>query len=80
MPGEKLDDALWCSGGAAKQEDRTVFTHLAKTLGTVPKPNRLPATMVKFWTAFREKGLQAEISVKLTQLGLDLSPELVFEH
>jgi len=26
----------------------------------------------------REKGLQAEISVKLTQLGLDLSPELCF--
>jgi proline dehydrogenase len=28
----------------------------------------------------REKGLQAEISIKLTQLGLDLSPEVCFEH
>src|SRR4029077_17858195 len=28
----------------------------------------------------KEKGLQAEISIKLTQLGLDLSPDLCFEH
>src|SRR5258708_12293862 len=28
----------------------------------------------------KEKDLHAEISVKLTQLGLDLSPDLCFEH
>jgi len=35
---------------------------------------------LKVLKRIREKGLQAEISVKLTQLGLDLSPDLCFEH
>ena len=51
-----------------------------KTLRTAPRQQQVANHYREVLERIREKGLQAEISVKLTQLGLDLSPELCFEH
>jgi proline dehydrogenase len=80
MPGETLDDAL----GAAKillgKKVGTVLTHLGENIKDRTEAQQVAEHYVEVLKRIRESGLQAEISVKLTQLGLDLSPDLCFEH
>src|SRR5882762_4981091 len=70
MPGETLEDALGAAEALRSKKIGAVFTHLGENI-----KDRAEALQ-----SIREKGLQAEISVKLTQLGLDLSPDLCFEY
>jgi proline dehydrogenase len=80
MPGETLDDAL----GAAKilrgRKVGTVLTHLGENIKDRTEAQQVAEHYVDVLKRIRESGLQAEISVKLTQLGLDLSADLCFEH
>ncbi len=80
MPGEKLDDALAAAEALRSKKIGTVFTHLGENIKDRAEAQQVAEHYGEVLERIREKGLQAEISVKLTQLGLDLSLELCFEH
>ena len=80
MPGEKLDDALDAAEALRSKKIGSVFTHLGENIKDRAEAQQVAEHYLEVLKRIREKGLQAEISVKLTQLGLDLSPDLCFEH
>jgi proline dehydrogenase len=80
MPGETLDDALGAAQILRGKKIGTVFTHLGENIKDRAEAQQVADHYREVLERIREKGLRAEISVKLTQLGLDLSPELCFEH
>ena len=80
MPGETLDDALAAAQSLRKKKIGTVFTHLGENVGDRAEAQQVADHYLKVLDGIREKGLQTEISVKLTQLGLDLSSDLCYQH
>src|SRR5438034_3239612 len=80
MPGETLDDALGAAEALRRKKIGTVFTHLGENIKDRGEAQQVAEHYLEVLKRIREKGLRAEISVKLTQLGLDLSADLCFEH
>ena len=79
MPGESLDDALSAARALHEQNIGAVFTHLGENINDAAEAEHLAAHYLEVLRRNREQGIGTEISVKLTQLGLDLSPDLCFE-
>jgi len=80
MPGETLDAALAAAETLRSKRIGTVFTHLGENVKDGAEAQQVTEHYLEVLKRIRESGLKAEISVKLTQLGLDLSPDLCFEH
>jgi len=80
MPGESLDDALAAAETLRNKKIGTVFTHLGENIKDRDEAQEVSDHYIVVLERINEKDLHAEISVKLTQLGLDLSPDLCFEH
>jgi proline dehydrogenase len=80
MPGETLDDALGAAEALRSKKIGTVFTHLGENIKDRAEAGQVAEHYFEVVKRIGEKGLQAEISVKLTQLGLDLSSDVCFEH
>jgi proline dehydrogenase len=80
MPGESLDDALGAAETLRNKKIGTVFTHLGENIKDREEAQEVSDHYIVVLERIKEKDLHAEISVKLTQLGLDLSPDLCFEH
>jgi proline dehydrogenase len=79
MPGESLEDALAAARVLREQNIGAVFTHLGENIKDAAEAAHVAAHYVEVLRHNREQGIGTEISVKLTQLGLDLSPDLCFE-
>jgi proline dehydrogenase len=80
MPGETLDDALIAAQTLRGKQIGTVFTRLGENISDRVEAQEVADHYLEVLERVRQKGLQTEISVKLTQLGLDLSSELCFGH
>jgi proline dehydrogenase len=80
MPGETLDDALGAAATLKGKRIGTVLTHLGENVADPREARRVADHYLEVLRRIREQRLEAEISVKLTQLGLDFSAELCFEH
>jgi proline dehydrogenase len=80
MPGENFDDALEAARTLAKKQIGTVFTRLGENIKDRAEAQQVTEHYLEVINGIRNSGLQAEISVKLTQLGLDLSADLCFEN
>ncbi len=80
MPGETLDDALGAAETLRSKKIGTVFTHLGENVKNREEAQQVAEHYREVLERIRERDLQAEISVKLTQLGLDLSPDLCFGY
>jgi proline dehydrogenase len=80
MPGERLEDAM---NAAAAQESRginTIFTKLGENLTRVEDAEEVTLHYLDVLDKVKAAGLRAQISVKPTQLGLDLDKELCFRN
>ena len=80
MPGETLADALGAAENLRSRKIGTVLTHLGENVKDRAEAQQVTERYLEVLERFQQKDLPAEISVKLTQLGLDLSPELCFDH
>ena len=80
MPGETLDDALIAAQTLGSKKIGTVFTHLGENISDRAEAQQVADHYLEVLDRIREKGMHTEISVKLTQLGLDLSVDLCFDH
>lgn len=80
MPGETLDDAMQAAQTLRGKQIGTVFTHLGENIKDPQEAQQVADHYLEVLSQIQKSGLGAEISVKLTQLGLDLSPDLCFNH
>ena len=76
MPGETAEDALACAGELKAQCIGTVFTLLGENVKDPSEAERVTEHYVALLDRARSLGLGSEVSVKLTQLGLDFAPEI----
>ena len=78
MPGERFEDAM---AAAAAQQDRsvsTIFTKLGENVTTAAEAEEVTRHYLDVLDKIQAAGLNAQISVKPTQLGLDLDKALCF--
>lgn len=80
MPGEDLSDALAAGERLQQRNIGSIFTHLGENIKDAGEARSVAEHYLEVLRRVREQRLNAEISVKPTQLGLDLSPELCYEH
>ena len=80
MPGETFDDAMQAAQRLRDKRIGTVFTHLGENIKDPAEAQLVADHYLEVLGRIQQSGLRAEISVKLTQLGLDLSQELCFGH
>src|SRR6201993_1285861 len=76
MPGEALDDAIAAARELKEKNIASVLTHLGENVFDKQEAERVATHYQHVLEKIRGENLDVEISVKLTQLGLDLSPEI----
>jgi len=80
MPGEELSDALGAAVALKSKAIETVLTHLGENIADRAEAEKVTQHYLEVLNQIRERGLRTEISIKLTQLGLDLSADFCFEN
>ena len=75
MPGEALDDALAAAQVLHQKGAFAVLTHLGENVTQRSEAEEVVSTYLTALSRIRAANLPVELSVKLTQLGLDLDPE-----
>jgi proline dehydrogenase len=80
MPGERLEDALAAAARQQQQGIGTIFTKLGENLARVADAEEVTRHYLDVIDQVKATKLDAQISVKPTQLGLDLDKELCFRN
>ena len=80
MPGEETADALAAAARLAENRIATVLTHLGENITDRAEAEGVAQHYLDLNERIRAANLPAEISVKLTQLGLDLDSEFCFAN
>jgi proline dehydrogenase len=80
MPGERLEDAMAASAAQQQLGIGTLFTRLGENLTRVAEAEEVTRHYLDVMDRVQAAGLRAQISVKPTQLGLDLDQELCCEN
>ena len=80
MPGERLDDAMAAAGTQQAQGIGTIFTRLGENVTRVEEAEEVTHHYLEVLDQVQAAGLRAQISVKPTQLGLDLDKELCLRN
>jgi proline dehydrogenase len=80
MPGETLDDAVLAAQALRDKKIGSVLTHLGENVNDRSEAKQVAGHYLNVLDRIHQSGLAAEISIKLTQLGLDLSPDFCFEN
>jgi proline dehydrogenase len=71
MPGERLDDALAAARALSSEGITTILTHLGENLERVEESEEVTQHYLEVLDRVAQAGLDAQISIKPTQLGLD---------
>jgi proline dehydrogenase len=72
MPGETIDDALAAAKALQPERITTILTRLGENLTRLDEAEEVTAHYLDVLDRVKQAGLDAQISVKPTQLGLDL--------
>ena len=80
MPGETLDAALDAAQALRTKQIGSVFTHLGENVVDRAEALKVTDHYLEVIRRVHELSLDTEVSVKLTQLGLDLSKQFCAEN
>lgn len=80
MPGEELDDALAAAETLAGEGVSTVLTRLGENVNDRREADAVTSHYLDAMRRSAERGLDGQLSIKLTQLGLDIDRELAFDN
>jgi len=80
MPGEQLADAMAAAAALETQRVHAIFTKLGENLTREDEAEEVTRHYLDVLDAIPAAGIDAHISVKPTQLGLDLDRELCFRN
>jgi proline dehydrogenase len=81
MPGERLGDAL-DAADVLRAQDRiaTILTRLGENVSAITEADAVTDHYLEAYARIEERRLDTQISVKLTQLGLDIDPARCRSH
>ena len=80
MPGEAPEDALDAAAVLSREGRGTVFTKLGENITMLDEAQAVCDHYLWMFDQVRERGIPGHISIKPTQLGLDLSREACAGH
>jgi proline dehydrogenase len=80
MPGENVDDALAVARQLAENRIATLVTHLGENIVDRAEAESVAQHYLDVLDRIRARCLPTEVSVKLTQLGLDLDREFCYAN
>jgi proline dehydrogenase len=80
MPGETLDAALGAAARLANDGLPTIVTELGENVTTRREAEDVADHYLDAYGSIADRGLDTEISIKPTHLGLDLDPDLAAEN
>jgi proline dehydrogenase len=80
MPGESAEDALNAAEKFSRQGTGVLFTRLGETLTGIDDGDATADDYLDLMRKAESRGIDAEVSVKLTQLGFDLDPDRALQH
>jgi proline dehydrogenase len=80
MPGERVDDALAAANRLAGQGITTLLTHLGENVASREEAEAVAQHYITLLDCIRSARVPSEVSVKLTQLGLDIDKEFCFRN
>jgi proline dehydrogenase len=80
MPGETAEDALSAAQQLQTHGIATVFTELGENITDAAEAGRVTEHYVALLDQIRARGLPSEVSVKLTQLGVDVSSAVCYTN
>ncbi len=80
MPGETLQDAMGAAAAQERQGIGTIFTKLGENVTRGSEADDVTRHYLDALDRISGAGLRAQISVKPTQLGLDLDKEMCFRN
>lgn len=80
MPGEHLSDAVEAARGLQKKGLATVFTHLGENITELAEAEQVTSHYIDVLKEIAQSKIDTEISLKLTQIGLDLSFEKTYGY
>ena len=75
MPGEKPEDAINEAELLKEKSIQTIFTHLGENITDLNEANEVTEHYLELLKKIDKSKADTEISIKLTQIGLDLSEE-----
>lgn len=80
MPGEEIGDALDSAENLKESGISTVVTHLGENVSEEGETGKVTQHYLQVFDLICVRGLDTHVSVKLTELGLDLSPDLCYAN
>src|SRR5204862_2641640 len=80
MPGERVEDAIDAARRLKGAGITTILTHLGENLANIAEAEEVFAHYLRLIDLVRDAGLDAQISVKPTQLGYDQDVEVCFRY
>jgi proline dehydrogenase len=80
MPGESAEEALDAAAKFKQSGTPVIFTRLGETLTGIDDGDATADGYLKLMSDAQARGLDAEVSVKLTQLGFDIDADRTLGH
>ena len=80
MPGETIEEALDAAERFRPLGIGILLTHLGENLASLEQAGEVADHYHRVIDMVRARGLDAEVSLKLTQIGLDLDPDATYGH
>jgi proline dehydrogenase len=80
MPGEGVEDAILATRELLKHNIPTTFTHLGENITTLDEAECNTQHYFDLLDKIKKENLDIEVSLKLTQIGFDLSLDKTLEH
>jgi proline dehydrogenase len=80
MPGERVEDAIDAAQGLAPKGLSTILTRLGENLTHITEAGEVYGHYLHVIDLVKASGLDAQISIKPTQLGYDQDPEVCFGY
>lgn len=80
MPGERMEDAVEAARALKPQGINTILTRLGENLTRIEEAKEVSDHYLKLIDLVKSAGLDAQISIKPTQLGYDQNPDICFNY
>src|SRR5208282_4070535 len=80
LPGEDVQDAVTAARALAASGIQSVLSRLGENIADRAEATEVTRHFLDLYDRIRATGIPAEITVKLSQLGLDLDPNFCYEN
>src|SRR4030095_4025272 len=80
VPGEPVDEAVEMIRQINAEGATASFDHLNESVSAATEADREVREYLRILAKIDETGIRSNVSIKLTQFGLELDPELAYRH